>query len=271
MVCTILSNLYSYFIPFWSLSQKARLARDSEKALIRSQRKQASRRRPPPVVQSYYSSGPQSSSSAAGLGQSLELKQRVVIDGVVFEFEEGGSKLKRMDEISTSPYATTPGARAESTTNANANATPTRHSLSMSGHQYLRTKNGNLIAAEKVRRRKSFGGSEGQSSSKNARGYVHSYMSLFGNSAGNENQCRESLHLQVLKHDLLLNNSKYRLKLVQKIDEPCRYFTKTGKSWFWNSPQRTHSYRTIAETTLLPLIRLSPSAFVVHVLSSFIL
>lgn len=97
-------------------------------------------------MQSYYSSG-----SSRAADHHLELKKRVVIDGVVFEFEEGGTKLKRMDDMS-------PARAATAETAAGSTSTPTRHTLSMSGHQYLRTKSGNLIAAEKVRRRKSAGG-----------------------------------------------------------------------------------------------------------------
>ncbi|KAL7421368.1 hypothetical protein Q5752_004253 [Cryptotrichosporon argae] len=52
--------------------------------------------------------------------------KRVVIDGVVFKFEDGGKKLTRVDDAAT--------------------ASPTRHSLTYGGERFRRTKKGNLIS-----------------------------------------------------------------------------------------------------------------------------
>ncbi|ORY22378.1 hypothetical protein BCR39DRAFT_551688 [Naematelia encephala] len=60
--------------------------------------------------------------------------QRVVIDGVVFQFEQGGAKLTRIGELGSDA--------AGPSTN-----TPTRKRLSYAGKQFRRTSKGNLVSS----------------------------------------------------------------------------------------------------------------------------
>ncbi|BEJ15167.1 hypothetical protein CspHIS471_0409340 [Cutaneotrichosporon sp. HIS471] len=60
--------------------------------------------------------------------------KRVVIDGVIFQFEEGGKQLTRIGEL--------PSAGSSSA----AIGTPTRHRLKYGGQDYRRTKRGNLVS-----------------------------------------------------------------------------------------------------------------------------
>ncbi|RSH91402.1 hypothetical protein EHS25_009701 [Saitozyma podzolica] len=59
--------------------------------------------------------------------------QRVVIDGIIFQFEPGGTKLTRIGELEG--------------TKAVAQGTPTRKKLDFGGKQYRRTSRGNLVTS----------------------------------------------------------------------------------------------------------------------------
>lgn len=83
------------------------------------------------------------SSSDTSPGGS-EGQKRVVIDGVVFQFEQDGKKLtriggKKLDFTAIDP-SELPGAKKD------VNNTPTRHSLKYQGENFRRTKRGNLIS-----------------------------------------------------------------------------------------------------------------------------
>ncbi|GMK57088.1 hypothetical protein CspeluHIS016_0309280 [Cutaneotrichosporon spelunceum] len=60
--------------------------------------------------------------------------KRVVIDGVIFQFEEGGKQLTRIGELPSAGSSTA------------AQGTPTRHRLKYGGLDYRRTKRGNLVS-----------------------------------------------------------------------------------------------------------------------------
>lgn len=67
--------------------------------------------------------------------------KRVVIDGVIFQFEDGGKKLTRIGggrRLSALMAELAPG--------SSSSGTPTRQSLKYGGEQYRRTKRGNLVS-----------------------------------------------------------------------------------------------------------------------------
>ncbi|KLT42527.1 hypothetical protein CC85DRAFT_292032 [Cutaneotrichosporon oleaginosum] len=71
--------------------------------------------------------------------------KRVVIDGVIFQFEEGGKQLTRIGgDLMSVADADLPELSAGSS--AAAQGTPTRHRLKYGGQQYRRTKRGNLVS-----------------------------------------------------------------------------------------------------------------------------
>lgn len=72
----------------------------------------------------------------------------VIVDGVVFEFDESGSKLVKKD-----PQPTADEGESNSSSSSNAKKdTPLRTSID--GQKYIRTKTGNLISKELLERRK---------------------------------------------------------------------------------------------------------------------
>jgi hypothetical protein len=130
-----------------SHSEKARLARDP----IRKPR------RTPRRAQSI-------TMASSVIGPSDQ--RRVVIDGVTFEFDKDGQRLKRVGGEGAGVFFAacvqmrdTDFNRSEAidleTHIDTSTSTPT--SFSMSGQQYLRTKRGNFVSAESVRRRRSSG------------------------------------------------------------------------------------------------------------------
>ncbi len=71
--------------------------------------------------------------------------KRVVIDGVIFQFEEGGKQLTRIGgELIDIVVADLP--ELPSAGSSGSQGTPTRHRLKYGGEQYRRTKNGNLVS-----------------------------------------------------------------------------------------------------------------------------
>ncbi|EJT45238.1 hypothetical protein A1Q1_06376 [Trichosporon asahii var. asahii CBS 2479] len=91
----------------------------------------------PPSIQVLQSSSDTSPGGSEG-------QKRVVIDGVVFQFEQDGKKLTRIGgmphRLSTADTSELPGTKKD------VNNTPTRHSLKYQGENFRRTKRGNLIS-----------------------------------------------------------------------------------------------------------------------------
>ncbi|EKD00453.1 hypothetical protein A1Q2_05290 [Trichosporon asahii var. asahii CBS 8904] len=92
----------------------------------------------PPSIQVLQSSSDTSPGGSEG-------QKRVVIDGVVFQFEQDGKKLTRIGGT-LHPLSATDSTLDLPGTKKDVNNTPTRHSLKYQGENFRRTKRGNLIS-----------------------------------------------------------------------------------------------------------------------------
>jgi hypothetical protein len=165
---------------------------------------------------------------ASSIAGPSDQQRRVIIDGVTFEFDRDGQRLKRigggylcqldarlaLTHHSDATDPNTPINTSSTATGDGARRTPL--SLSMSGHQYIRTKSGNLIAAEVIRRRRSGDNLGGSPSKRGGRAYAR--------------QVVDGVH--VVRSYVKALSSKSRPcrngRGIVKSQEPCRYFTKTG-------------------------------------------
>ncbi|EIW71909.1 hypothetical protein TREMEDRAFT_58043 [Tremella mesenterica DSM 1558] len=104
---------------------------------LKSKPRQLKHRHPriPPQIQIFTSTPPSSSSAD---------QRRVVIDGVIFQFDEGGQKLVRIGELDSQS--------SQSSSSRKRPNTPTRRSVRYDGQKYRRTSKGNLVSTSRRRR-----------------------------------------------------------------------------------------------------------------------
>ncbi|RXK41484.1 hypothetical protein M231_01192 [Tremella mesenterica] len=101
---------------------------------LKSKPRQLKHRHPriPPQIQIFTSTPPSSSSAD---------QRRVVIDGVIFQFDEGGQKLVRIGELDSQS--------SQSSSSRKRPNTPTRRSVRYDGQKYRRTSKGNLVSTSR--------------------------------------------------------------------------------------------------------------------------
>ncbi|PWN21324.1 hypothetical protein BCV69DRAFT_166932 [Microstroma glucosiphilum] len=160
---------------------------------------------------------PKGSSAAVRRGDNMG---EVIIDGVVFVFDETGTKLvKKVQQQSDSESAsnatgattaTDPAAPGEQASEGAGGASKAPLRTSVNGQAFVRTKRGNLISAELLEKRKA----QKESAAKLKR------MAALGRQIGDNERIRSS-------------GKKSRNKTLSKPDQGpkglCSFFTKTGQ------------------------------------------